>query len=1244
MAASDQPGGHNREPPGRKPRGPVPDSEGDKSTSSGDSEEIDLSSETPRVTRSGRLIAPAQRRAGRRVTSRASSRAFSSRGDLTSTPSIASRSRVAEPSLPSSFVSSRRPPAKRPQVSINISSDSEPDEAEAVTSTQAAKRFKPSSIVPQREPLSEADADFDEYAPSLSDLKEERSAKPYTMMYQNYETYNKDKVHTAIQGMQIELSNDLVSPRTEGIRLSIDVLLSLPKKHEYQHLVQSHQRAPSALDLTASDRDQWSIMAKGPKRGEVLMIARVPQAEYTRQEANVICEGFVEILNRWPGNLNDITKPVTNFEGNRPQGRILMLACRHKYLPDKRIVCLSPTFTPAKPTAKHLLMREPHFTLGIALMHPTTYQYKIDTKAASHRLLQGSSPIPELSDRYQFVQFDRVDFKNVIIKQSPGPGQPPSFRSLLPNKEDLPIVQAQRESLLRAERLLRLYSATVTNQGSMMDTAACANIWTNLLEKYDGKIDRDRGAGRGIFGGYNLLRVNPIYEQFCTAIETGGNVKKRLRQDHGLDLPKIFVRSTDRAWSQRVEQTISDTWLTEADIMKAWTRGAEAADEINQAIRSQEKPPSACSCTPEMSTIHRHPCTRCGQSFICNQLVLSEFDSRRVCRTCNFNLMQRPSGSHVMEYIRSRFDRSLRTERLNSRGIITEAESAQNFEESMKTIQDTWPSKEDISKANIPFSSAWPDRYSGKIQSLPLEITATSRIQHDRPSVDATFPVWLTEHGYRIHCPQNISLTVNCLNYAKHIQIPAYLAMVCWYTHERTRLEHKYLDDIHGLQARVELDSLETKMVKISKRLRIIRLTFGWTQHSRIKKGIKRSSKEDFDFDIAPCISGQPHPELQRSIERLDSHLDFVQSSGYNTNWPEAELARVRRVAEEIMDYFDVKLRRGNDGCPYFAHPESFPEKWSWNIAFRLSSERLNRTTRICNRYWPTYDTVETIFLECVFQACVARCILDRNGIHYDQKKQLKEKYKSILGLPITMAYHDGLTFAIGHREHGKRMFSGWPIKPTSLKERLEGDDENNMFIEPRTENYLKADYDASAYPQLKQTIMNVDLPKEVYDKAHKPKDISRQSLKEAMWNGEEVGEDFIQLPPGFFDSGISWPGEEVIEPEGYGTPIGGTHKRSTTLGKNVPDRRELSEKAFGKMTMRTRSIESQAESVDEQSPMTEVEQKYAELMKHIEQHDLDASADLGLSTLLSNLRDAKDRGDEESFMAVLAVLYAELK
>ena len=230
------------------------------------------------------------------------------------------------------------------------------------------------------------------------------------MLYQNYDSYNREKVQEAIQGMRVDLSNDLVSPRTGGIRHSVDVLFSLPKKYEFQALVQSYQKRQrlnrDGQLRVARDNDQWSIMAKDPTRADVLMIARIPQEEYTQQEANTICEAFVEILNRWQGDLDVLTKPVAAFRFSTQQGLLLMLACRHRELPQKRIICTTPSFRQGDPGKKDIRHRESHFGIDLLLIHPTTHKAWKDSRSLSPRQLGGSIPIPELSDRYQFVQMD----------------------------------------------------------------------------------------------------------------------------------------------------------------------------------------------------------------------------------------------------------------------------------------------------------------------------------------------------------------------------------------------------------------------------------------------------------------------------------------------------------------------------------------------------------------------------------------------------------------------------------------------------------------------------------------------------------------------------------------------------------------------------------------------------------------------------------------------------------------------
>ncbi|KAF5971206.1 hypothetical protein FBULB1_9345 [Fusarium bulbicola] len=540
MAESDPPGGHGRVPPPGKPRRLVSDyfkpAQKDKDDSEeekrDESEDIDLSL-PKRVTRSGRLIAPAQRRAGRRFSSRIPSKAFPSsfRGESSgATPGLAARSSRTTSPGPRT-----RPPAKRPQATLEISSDSGEYEPEAGPLSRPAKKPKPSSVVPQREQLSKSSFTFgdrlDTYVSSTTAFKTERAEKPARYVYENFDSFNQDRVQQVIQGMRVELSNDLVSPRTSGIQRSVDVLLGLPKKHDFQYAVQSYQKAvsKSAQRTIVHDNDQWSLMARNPTRANVLMIARLSQAEYTIPEANSLCEAFVEILNHWQ-----------------------VKYCRTSV----------------------------HFVL---FHYPTTYAEKRSTRLCGPRVLEHSSPIPELSDRYEFVSIDSYGaVKRSIIKQSPGPGDPPCFQSLLPSEEELPIDQTQRESLQRAERLLRLYSASISKQGGLIDLNASMNMWTNLLEKYGGLFDSGLSWPEEKVlepEGYGIPASDPQTESKL--------FRKRIPESTGLSakaLGKMPVRTrslSSQADSVTEQQPMDDMAQKYSEVMERLRqKGTDPADDL----------------------------------------------------------------------------------------------------------------------------------------------------------------------------------------------------------------------------------------------------------------------------------------------------------------------------------------------------------------------------------------------------------------------------------------------------------------------------------------------------------------------------------------------------------------------------------------------------------------------------------------------------------------------------------------
>ncbi|KAF9780374.1 hypothetical protein IL306_000326 [Fusarium sp. DS 682] len=327
-------------------------------------------------------------------------------------------------------------------------------------------------------------------------------------------------------------------------------------------------------------------------------------------------------------------------------------------------------------------------------------------------------------------------------------------------------------------------------------------------------------------------------------------------------------------------------------------------------------------------------------------------------------------------------------------------------------------------------------------------------------------------------------------------------------------------------------------------------------------------------------------------------------------------------------------------------------------------------------------------------------CILWIDDKSYEIKKHLKAKYASILGLPLAMAYHDGLTFALGHAKHGCGMYTGWPAKPQRLNERLDADNSNNIRIETRTENFLKADYDETAYSQLKEVIMDIDLPKEIYDKTLTPGKLSEEDLETLKWDGEDVKDDDLYNDGiGLFDPELL----EALQESLTQDQTSGTAEQQS-VGETVPSSTGPSAKAPGKMPIRVKSNETDyseglsageldsqwatamsgiagsgtvgSGTVGQEKPTSqdlpskvsstesrysgwispgameqhwsevmgnEMEAKWSHLIGVIETRAIDVSADQGLEVLVDNLRNAKENGDEETFLAVFAAIEQEL-
>lgn len=111
------------------------------------------------------------------------------------------------------------------------------------------------------------------------------------------------------------------------------------------------------------------------------------------------------------------------------------------------------------------------------------------------------------------------------------------------------------------------------------------------------------------------------------------------------------------------------------------------------------------------------------------------------------------------------------------------------------------------------------------------------------------------------------------------------------------------------------------------------------------------------------------------------------------------------------------------------SHEDTMPRDWSWKQSFNLIAERFWRRKTQCRT---TRNVPSSIYLECIYQCCVQRMVLDKSDADYHQKARVQEKYREFLNLPMGIVYQNSLIFAVTHRHHGSQLRYGWHVNAQS--------------------------------------------------------------------------------------------------------------------------------------------------------------------------------------------------------------------
>lgn len=528
----------------------------------------------------------------------------------------------------------------------------------------------------------------------------------------------------------------------------------------------------------------------------------------------------------------------------------------------------------------------------------------------------------------------------------------------------------------------------------------------------------------------------------------------RFKGNVSMAVQYIRLCSSDQSWATSVIDDGVKAWVESDDILEGWRAMAVSADRVNRMIRAGCPPPNECNCTPEERSTESHACGKCGTKTLCDNLD-EHPDGFRACPPCR---AKKPRISPIIVASRS----------LSYDAASDERERAKKGVEWNRHLEIAM--KERFAQELSGSEGNW---YVNALSGRPT--LSPPRARHpSRMSCDAIFPYIIDDGNAYIHHPDNVEMVPMGLNLLRSIGLPICLQSISDYYAEFSLIR----DDVEqgDPAATRRLEVIQRSIITDFHRFTEVRRRAGITLFDRISQGV---SAEEYQYRREEWVKGDFHRAPGSASDALGDESDAPVSSDdvrqYATYGFASKAGRIMPIVKEIEQYTGVTLERRH-GCPLFVHGDKLPWDWSWQTVGILMLNRYYRMSLGCNRHGETKDTTVTLFLECVFQACVQRMIVHPGDKHYDRKKQLKRRYSEFFGLPLTVGAWNLLSFAIAHRHHGRDMFTGWTENPRSLSDR--NDALNNILIESRASNNAKSNFPEVFYPVLREMLLEVDLPK----------------------------------------------------------------------------------------------------------------------------------------------------------------------
>jgi hypothetical protein len=579
---------------------------------------------------------------------------------------------------------------------------------------------------------------------------------------------------------------------------------------------------------------------------------------------------------------------------------------------------------------------------------------------------------------------------------------------------------------------------------------------------------------KGVYGNETRLYRHSIDR---TEGKTNIQFSETLAKDLGVTARtlRVIVHSMNASRVTPVTETAIQLYCAGEDPRIMLIESAKSGDQVNMDISEGVLPSSHCDCDDTRASEEIHACEGCNEPTICASRNLDSA-GRYVCKRCyvrDQTLLKDANPQHVnlnKLMVSASLQRSFRRE-CRPKGFNHTSEPA-------KTILQCALSDPRLAVPNDKPTS-FTDSYTGKkYDNLGEERPAIGknpsrrRVVPHQITVDACFPRGAPNQGFFKHSTGNIEITTTTCNIAKGRFLPG---------------------TIHEIGAYIRDRSDEN-------RAQLIKTVHSHTLVILKERHIPRKSNYEKLADEMVCgtpVSGEKGPWDQLVFKYTAGEVPPLKT-GKNF-WDNKTWNRLQTCAKSISKFFGVELFQLDDDTLWIGDKHTNPPGLNRNGVALFCIERLNRLRLKCNKKWITTDTIETLYMEIVFQFCASHTQGEGEMSHW------REKYGDRLGLPLVMYWNSPLRLSVAHREHGFGMLTGWPsTSPTDVKERIDNDSTNNMLIESWYVNSSKQDMDEQLYGEMDEILSNVRMPKNRYDPTLAPPSGSASMVIEAR-DSEDV-------------------------------------------------------------------------------------------------------------------------------------------